>query len=427
MPEIPAEILHEIFRQSLSEPLRAHRAATFPWYLGHICSQWRALFFSMRSTFWSEIEIQVWTAHYFNDPERFKHMHEIVVFFLDCTQGAPFSFTFCVEDDFVGRDFYGFCSILMELIERSAQWEEVSLQLESFVGFLWVAKGRLPLLKKLEIIEDTYYRPQRGEIRQSIVANLFGEAPRLTHVILWDNSPFVQFNWSSLTIVHFHYTIHRERVVAALRETINLVELIIDGYVDGSGDGSIRLPHLECLSVSGVGLLTTLETPALRRLKIDFSLDLNFTPEQAGITVSFLRRSEIRLSTLVIKDIRATFITEILPFVLEVKELALIHVPDIANVFKWLAGTGEQEVQINSLTVIWDELTSINPMVVAQELAALRYMIACQNPRSPSPKTVIIQTPGEGQGAAAKLKLVCRERRIPFGFAEEMPTLVWGI
>ncbi|KAF8347423.1 hypothetical protein F5887DRAFT_955754 [Amanita rubescens] len=410
MPDIPVEILHEIFKQSLSSPLRVHQPCEFPWYLGHVCSRWRALFFSMRSTFWSNVEIEMRIGDSWGS---FDRMYEIVNFFFDCTRGAPFSFTFSM--DILGD----VRSMLRHFIEHSAQWEEVSVQLKTLVVFLQGTKGRLPLLKKLEIIEDRYHQPMHSESMQSI------DAPRLTHVVLRDNSPLLQFNWSSLTVIHFHHTMHPERILAALREANNLVELTAERYKDTSGDISVHLPHLKCLSVSGVELLTILETPALRRLRIGFRSDNNGLDE-AGITVSFLRRSEIKLSTLVLKCARATIIEEILPFAPEVNNLALLQVRRVAGVFKWLA---ERELQINNLSVTWQ--FTIDSILAEEGLSALHDMITSQHPlgdsRNPSPKEVIIQTISGGQSAAASLKSACRSRGIRFGFAEEMPTLNWGI
>ena len=345
-------------------------------------------------------------------------MYEILSFFLDCTRGAPFSFTF---GDFT-KNFHGVRSMLMHLIEYSAQWEEVSVQLQTLVVFLQCTRGRLPLLKKLEITEATFYQlMHRGESMQGI------DAPHLTHVILWENSPLLQFNWSSLTVIRFHYTMRPERILAALRETINLVELTAEHYMNTGGDILINLPHLECLSVSGVGLLTVLETPALRRLKVAFDKG----PDDAGVTSSFLRRSKIKLSTLVVKDTRAATVKEILPSAPEVNDLGLICVQDVANVFEWLAETGEREFQINRLSVIWHEFVIIHPDPVEEGLPALYDMIARRNPlddaRSPSPKEVIIQKALRGQSVAANLKSMCRNMGVRLGFAGEMPTLSWGI
>jgi hypothetical protein len=153
MPDIPMDALQELFKQSLSSPLQAHQPREFPWYLGHVCSQWRALFFSMRSTFWHRIEIE--RLMYYFDRGRggsAMHMKEIVAFFLDCTRGAPFSFAFCKKRGYPEKDYY-IRPILKDLLVHSEQWDKVSIELLSTdLGFLCAAKGRLPLLKKLEIM-----------------------------------------------------------------------------------------------------------------------------------------------------------------------------------------------------------------------------------------------------------------------------------
>ena len=83
------------------------------------------------------------------EPEQFtKRIEEIVAFFLDRTCGAPFSFKFCMKR----RYTYDVRPILMRLIVHSEQWEEVSIDLHPYeLVYFCGAKGRLPLLKMLDI------------------------------------------------------------------------------------------------------------------------------------------------------------------------------------------------------------------------------------------------------------------------------------
>ena len=146
MPNIPTEILQEVFKQSLRSPLRAHEAYDFPWYLGHVCSEWRALFFSIRSTFWNRIEIEFDRQDQtYVKEDYFFHLQGIISFFLDCTDGAPFSFTFCMENC---ADQYGADLIFKLLLEHSEQWEEPSIRLwASELRLLRNAKGHFPFLR----------------------------------------------------------------------------------------------------------------------------------------------------------------------------------------------------------------------------------------------------------------------------------------
>ena len=342
----------------------------------------------MRSTFRNRIEIEDDCPSFggYNEEVEgaeeayYVHLHETIFFFLECTNDAPFSFTFCMEDGYTTVGYQamffdgGVDLILGLLLEHSAQWEEASNGLwPSDVRFLRDAKGHFPLLKKLEIRVDTN---AHNEIEGLTV---FHGAPFLTHIVLWD-IPTWQFDWSSLTIVSFQDTKEYKQILATLQKTINLVELTVneafEGVLDINGSTSIRLPHIESLSICGAKLLIVLETPALRRLKINFREDdPDSSLSEVGTMVSFLRRPEIKLDVLVVKNILAAAIKEILPFTPDVNNLSLLRVPDVANVFNWLAGTGEQGLKFSCLNVVWG--SSKDMMHVDEGLAALHDMIAC--------------------------------------------------
>jgi hypothetical protein len=140
MPHIPLEILQEVFKQC-SSPLRPLIAHEFPWYLGHVCSQWRVLFFSMRSTFWNRIAIQL----FYSGKERSaSRIEEIVAFFLDRTCGRPFSFQLYISPAFT----FDVQPILLDLVDHSEQWEEASIQLLApKLEYLW-RQGPSPAVEK---------------------------------------------------------------------------------------------------------------------------------------------------------------------------------------------------------------------------------------------------------------------------------------
>jgi hypothetical protein len=299
MPDLPIEILREIFAY-LSSPLLVQRAHEFPWYLGKVCSRWRALFFSMRSTFWEKIEID-W-EHNFRRPLRFSERRRaILAFFLSRTQGAPFSFSLFREGSHPKKTHVQW--ILKDLVDHSRQWEEVFIRMNPIVfdlNLLRNAKGRLPLLKKLEITSSDYFGP---EVHPSL-AGIFKDAPLLTHVALQNFSAW-ELNWSSLTILSIGRQNNIRKSLAILQKTLNLVELTLSNEflyrrdVEDMGISGlmIHFRHLECLSIVGMKILTILETPALRRLEIRVdSSDEVASVVKAHETVNFLRRSCLKLT-----------------------------------------------------------------------------------------------------------------------------------
>ena len=344
-----------------------------------------------------------------------KRIKDVVPFFLDRTHGKPFSFKMC-----------GYHPILLCLVDHSEQWEEVTIMLPSSkLAYLCGATGRLPQLKKLDISQEIV------DVRNPIpmvTIDAFEDAPLLTHVVL--RQPVVQFefNWSSLTIVHLVKAKIRKDIRSILRETINLVELIVEWPwwedLDSERGGLICLPHLERLDTNDESLLDIIEAPSLQRLKIDFSS----SESSAGITTAaFLRRSGIKLRTLVIMRCFEAIAMDILSFTPKVEQLVLFKVRDMANLFTWLAGTGPQGLRCRNLNVVWARSLCRE---YGKAMGAMHDMIARRNPsgdvRDPSPREVIAQARSVAlQSVLADLELLCRDRGIQFGFATSTWKLGW--
>ena len=295
MLDLPIEILREILAY-LSSPLRVHRAHEFPWYLGKVCSRWRALLFSMRSTFCERIEID-WEYRLIQFSDRVK---AILAFFLNRTEGAPFSLSLfrggrCPDKKHVRW-------IVKDLLDHSRQREEVFIRTNPMVFdfnlFFRNAKGHLPLLKKLEIASTTHFWP----VIPPSFTDIFKDAPLLTHVVLEDVSAW-EFNWPSLTILGIGRRTYIYECIHILQKTVNLVELdfsdvIVEQDVEDSGR-MIHLPHLECLSIAEIKILTIFETPALRRLEFGVnscSDEVVSSVVKADETVDFSRRSWLKLT-----------------------------------------------------------------------------------------------------------------------------------
>jgi hypothetical protein len=299
MSDLPIEILCEIFTYLSSSPLRIRQSHEFPWYLGKVCSRWRALFFSMRSTFWRKIEID-W--HYYNRRDHlritrfFERVKMILAFFLSRTQGESFSFSLFREDSYPNEHKH-VQWVLKDLVNHSRQWDEAFIRCKSSdVYLIRSAKGHLPLLKRLEVIMPSYASlfDDMGSY-----SDIFRDAPLLTHVVVEDISMW-EFNWSSLTTFDISGRYNSTtKTLAILRKAVNLVELTIGNVFWDSGSGLIHLPHLQYLSISRADFLTVLETPALRRLGIHGVEESTSSVVKADGTVYFLCRSRLRLTSVV--------------------------------------------------------------------------------------------------------------------------------
>ena len=246
----------------------------------------------MRSIFWKKLEIE-WD-HNFLRPIRFsEHLKAILAYFLNRTQGGPFSFSLFREGGYVDKDHARW--IIKDLLDHSRQWEEVFIRIFD-PNLLRNAKGRLPLLKKLEITSTAYFGPLAHP------SFAFKDAPLLTHVVLGDIRVW-EFNWSSLTILGIGHQPHIYKSLTILQKSVNLVELTFSDHFTywGVQDSGlmIHLPRLECLSTVDITILIVLETPALRRLE---KVQRNSLSDEVlsyvviDKMVDFLRRSWLKLT-----------------------------------------------------------------------------------------------------------------------------------
>ena len=402
----------------------------------------------MQSTFWNRIEIHLCHDDYSRQKE--SPESEIVAFFLECTRGAPFSFSFqsSWRRSRLKHDPYKIpLAILACLLVHSEQWEKVSFQLlSSEVGCLCAAKGRLPLLKELEmvIIKDPDYRHTQSMVTsvfedaplltQSTATSVFEDAPLLTQITLCEDSARrFKFNGSTLTIIDLKFLKRYKNFRAVLRGTINLVELGIsdirseDLHIEGGE--LFYLPHLERLYIDEVLLLTVLEAPTLQLLSINlWRSDHSHSSRLANlhdarVLVAFLRRLETKLNTIMIHGGYAAPIEDMLQSMPEVDRLALHSVTGIADVFRRLIvpGIGTQELPFTNLIVTWPYFMKKD--LYRTDVDALHDMVARRNlpgERCPRPKEIIIQSPEGDHTVAARLKSLCRDRGIRFMFDYEL-------
>jgi hypothetical protein len=385
----------------------------------------------MRSTFWNRIEIELRHDDYAGHSGREESREsEMVAFFLDCTRGAPFSFSFrSVErHGHLKQDPYNIpLAILACLLVHSDQWKAVSFELlSSEVGCLSAAKGRLPQLKKLDmtIIKDDH------QGIQSMATDVFEDAPLLTQITLCEDSARrFKFNGLLLTTFNLKSLTHQQNIRTILREiqAINLVDLHIsetdmeDLHIEGGE--LIHFPRLERLGIDEVQFLTILETPTLRHLAIDLWGVDDFSPSDnlhnARVIATFLRTLEIKLTALTIRGGYATHVEAILLLIPEVDTLGLIS-RDLANLFKRLTGVGTQELPFTNLFVRWPFI--MDEYAYRTDVDALHDMMVRRNPpgvRCPSPKTIVIRSPEDGDTIAAHLISLCRDRGVRFAFSHE--------
>ena len=114
------------------------QAAEFPWYLGHICSPWRAVFLSMRQEFWGKFMLYPPTSRSLKFKAR--RCAALVKLFIECARGQPFSFD--IHQDTQSR------IILKKFMKESSCWLDASFSIaKSEISSLLKIKNRLPHLR----------------------------------------------------------------------------------------------------------------------------------------------------------------------------------------------------------------------------------------------------------------------------------------
>jgi hypothetical protein len=321
--------------------------------------------------------------------------------------------------------------IFSKLLDHVAQWENIKMQLRQ-PEFLLLncIKGRLPMLRTLSFMVQDFDARVHDMYRAlfSHYWSIFEDAPLLTNIKLARLA--FRFNWASLTSIHL-YSLDDEDVIPALRQTINLesftadeVLLLYNDETDAKETEIIKLPRLKHLSIHGVSLLTILEAPALKELRIKLEEESDTYMEEsleeselASRTIAFFLRSRCELSEFSLKFLGSPALTDVLTHMPDVHDLSLqvAQLPDIFGVFEWLGGS---ELPLRHLKVL-----SIFSFFGDSDLKPVQEMIARRNPMvgtiGTGPKELYMNLDGLPRSETTVLKSLeslCEDRGIRFAF-----------
>ncbi len=406
----------------------------------------------MQAYFWNEIEMErpedketrPWIRSYSpNDPKPelprslrpdSPRTMAILAFFLDVARGAPFSFTIYKEGSYYSDQEVSCVQLVLpKLIDRSMQWENVSMRLRlPELLLLHSVKSRLPLLQSLELVLPYRYEMEEANHDVTVLpqmGDIFEDAPLLTHIeLLCLEDAAWKFNWASLTSLHLRSSDSPQTIITTLQQTINLEALDIGGTIFDPDPAhvnvkTIKLPRLEYLSIEGVFLLTILETPALKELEIAF--DPDGSNNDARTTVDFLLRSNCELSVLSLEDLELWAPKEVLLHTPDLEELTLAHDEFLIEVVKWLAGSSTDAAQARELP-----LQSLNSLslysysnINSSHLQAVQEMIESRHSTVDTSiehlQKLDVETDGAWVGSASvleSLESLCEGEEIEFEF-----------
>ncbi|KAJ7440919.1 hypothetical protein B0H11DRAFT_2097326, partial [Mycena galericulata] len=249
---MPPELLSLIFR-FLSPP--THNVDPAPWTVSRVCRKWRGVVTSQPS-FWASVVISIDSPP--NAPIPTKFMIETQ---LQRSGKLPLNIVFddgCGQYEWVPR----IRDLLNVLASHSARWETIQMsgRLQLFLDLAPTIRGRLPLLKKMEIMVDS----DTSAIQKMDAYEL---APRLrdASVNLSGHPVAAVLPFSQLLQYVARNTWGGH--LSSLRSASNLVECALElSEISTPPASPIALPHLVRLSLSNSIFLECLDTPKLREL-----------------------------------------------------------------------------------------------------------------------------------------------------------------
>lgn len=367
---LPHDVIREVF-QYFTQPFRVHLWRKFPWFLGHISSEWRHIFLSMTPEFWSKIELD-WTQMFYRDSGAIEPYYsrshslfkELVAFFLSSGRGHPFSFQFRFPLSITGNqwcsDWDFILHIFAQLIEQSMRWHDVLIMgPDALISQLTSVRNRLPLLKGLEL---SVFAPEKTCCHRA-----FENAPSLTHLTLSDLSTW-NFRWATLTSFNFGSTIgDLSYFLQVLSQMNNLEELEVGGEpeIDQRSTGFIIFPHLIRLTVWMAEWLNVFEAPSLKYL----TTGVRFTNYYTAV-VDFFRRSRCPLLRFEVHDCPIPIFMGIAQYTPTIMHFGMILVTDLVGIVRCLTPREEHNGDcalpcLQSLRIFtWDPLNEEEVKVI---------------------------------------------------------------
>ncbi|KAK2464710.1 hypothetical protein APHAL10511_003286 [Amanita phalloides] len=323
-PNIPPEIIQQIFA-IFSTPLSTFDLRQFPWVLGHVCSAWRHIFLSMTIEFWDSISVIFFERGY-------KHPLDIIRFFLERDQEAPFSLHVHAPYNLsqINRRAADHMRRAMKMLaSKSMRWKKASFDLSPHDMLLLTgAKDHLPLLQEIELS----WVPAEG--MPDPPYETFHNAPSLNIVNIkcLGDWKFNLLNLKEFSVGSLESG--ASNFIATLPQMTKLERLGLGCSPDPAISlNTIILPNLTRLSCHA-DWLHYLNTPALEDLFVNYYED----PNPINIVPTFLHGSScgLKIVRLGMASTGAATAVEIIRCTPRITHLHLISIRNIGDVLKQL-------------------------------------------------------------------------------------------
>ncbi|KAF8729434.1 hypothetical protein AX14_006118 [Amanita brunnescens Koide BX004] len=317
-------ILREIFK-NFSTSVVIHKPESFPWFLGHICAEWRRVFLFMTPQLWSNLSIDLRVSsakkHFPHSSAHLERALDILRVCLKRSGGHPLSFSFSMCKSHYAEEYTYVVDMLDALIGQSMRWLTAELCLrDAELQRLHRAKEHTPLLRSLTLIrsdEPTWSSTPIAPVAERF-ADIFSNSPSLTQLQLSSITTW-KFDWSSLLVLKLASTVDTKNLLKILPQATHLEELETSCMKGGilhltpvhKVTGSVVIPSLKKLTLVDVAVLKTLVTPGLEYL----SLHLFGSEGKSTVITDFMRQSSPLLQHLTFWSACPTILANILPLI----------------------------------------------------------------------------------------------------------------
>ena len=273
---MPQDVVREIFTYFGTYYLDTDIPNHFPWYLGHICSQWRTTLLSIGPRYLSVSSCEVdvtdirWSFKY-------DRIANVVTHFLELNRGRQFDinlFYDCTGTSFHQDIWMDKVSHIFGLLAaESARWRRVNLYVcpRACGAALYQLKDQLPSMQSLRLTHISCRYQDCFSDNRDTPRDIFSNTPSLTHVELSYSTWDWEFDWSNLTYLNLTFGVCQDHrpMFLSLQQAINLNTLVTHKITDPIDISErITLPRLESWWIFECRWLSYIKAPALQNLCI---------------------------------------------------------------------------------------------------------------------------------------------------------------
>ena len=341
-PDIPSEVLGEIFHFALHAPVSNVDGSSFPWHLGWVCKTWRRALLAYPKL-WATITLNLGLHTQYDTLEK---VYNRLLLYLRRSGDHPLNLTLHIPAEFNEDQRQTWNAIWKTILSCSHRWESIALAGNDALEFhdLDLCKGNLPLLKRFSICTFS-----------SFDCDVFHQAPCITDVTLCFMYEIVShrwmFPWSQLVIFKMAMVEISSHALQVLLENLRGIQELHLSYRSGQPPNlsfpPTYLSHLRVLDVNFHQILQVIMAPSLLELRLEMEPEeyrlFGDEAERFDLEVveTFIELSACHLRKLALMGFRAAFAKSLVDIFPYLEELCIDILDGSCNLLELLL-TDEQ-------------------------------------------------------------------------------------